>query len=767
MQIAIMSKQLEDSINREIMNASFLVEKGKNEMALEKLNKAEKLAEKAKSPNLLCRVLHHKGEVLDSMDKTHEALLLYEKALEKSLNFMLNEPQDSSPQSCLKKSIDLIGNIFQKTDNVLLAEESYERINKYFDEAVNTYEKLIYEQPEKLSFLSNYLSIIDNLRGYFLVVGKSEKQIQLINSAIDNLKKILKAQPDNLGILAKLDSFVKELGEEFLGNEFFEDAERIFKKLQEIYMSLLKTYPDNELVFHYLISSSEYLGNLYSRQGYLDKIEENYQPALSILEENLRKNPENTASLENMGKIYEKIGTNYSEAKELEKANLHYEKALVYYEKLIGKYLDDLDYQEELAEIFSDLGNLFETINHIENAEKCYLHKIEINEALFEEDPKDIDLKMDIVNTLLYIGNLYAKDRNNERAKNYYERAIQGYEMLLSENPEATEFEIYISDVFIALGDMYANVGNENKVFVNAELETAREYYEKALKLNENEFERNPDDVTCREELVRTLGKLGDLFVIQNRYEDAIPVYNRIIEIEEQSIEDDPFFWLDITPLTNLMYLLGSYYGKVGKTELEKEQYSRATKLYSRLLHDEEIYLPTRKSLALDVQTRGIEFLKSGKFYAADEAINLALEFFRGVFEEDPENRENYPYICEALYQRGKLQITLGNYEEAAKTFETLLPIMKKLIDSKLKNPNIRETAGVTYTNIGEMYSLIGEDEKSKQAFENGLAIIAALRKEDPDNSIYIKDQTEAFEHYSKLLDKLGRNEKSEDFISD
>ena len=104
------------------------------------------------------------------------------------------------------------------------------------------------------------------------------------------------------------------------------------------------------------------------------------------------------------------------------------------------------------------------------------------------------------------------------------------------------------------------------------------------------------------------------------------------------------------------------------------------------------------------------------------------------------------------------LQKTMGNFEEAAKTFDSLLPIMKKLIDSKLKNPNIRETAGVTYTDIGELYSLIGENEKSKQAFENALSIIASLRQEDPDNPLYKKDQSVAFEQYSKLLEKLGKN---------
>ena len=261
-----------------------------------------------------------------------------------------------------------------------------------------------------------------------------------------------------------------------------------------------------------------------------------------------------------MGKIYEDMGVNYSEAGDPEKANLYYEKALANFENMKGKFPDDLDYQNELAEIFTNLGKLFETINRIENAKKCYLQKIEIYESLFEEDPEDVDLKMDIINTLMHIGNLYAEAGDTESAKEYYERAIQGYEMMLSENPEETDTEIYISDVLTALGDMYAKVGHEDTKPEDAELETAREYYEKALKLNEKEFARCPDDATCREELVRTLSKLGDLFVTQDRYEDAIPFYRRIVEIEEQFIRNNPLIWMDINSTANLMYQLGSFY---------------------------------------------------------------------------------------------------------------------------------------------------------------------------------------------------------------
>ena len=180
----------------------------------------------------------------------------------------------------------------------------------------------------------------------------------------------------------------------------------------------------------------------------------------------------------------------------------------------------------------------------------------------------------------------------------------------------------------------------------------------------------------------------------------------------------------------------------------------------------ENFYLPLRIDLAVEVQSHGIDLLKSRKYAAAKEAVDLALEFFKNLYEENPEDPESYPYICEALYQKGMLQKAMGNFDEASKSFDSLLPIMEKLLDSELESPDVRETAGVTYTDAWEVYSLIGEDEKSNQIFEKALAIIAALRKEAPDNPIYKKDQAEAFEKYSKLLAKLGRNEEAEDHIA-
>ena len=53
---------------------------------------------------------------------------------------------------------------------------------------------------------------------------------------------------------------------------------------------------------------------------------------------------------------------------------------------------------------------------------------------------------------------------------------------------------------------------------------------------------------------------------------------------------------MDIRDLTNLMYKLGSFYGEIGETELEREQYSKVAELYSRLLHDEKFLSSHKKN---------------------------------------------------------------------------------------------------------------------------------------------------------------------------
>jgi len=463
---------------------------------------------------------------------------------------------------------------------------------------------------------------------------------------------------------------------------------------------------------------------------------------------------------------------------------------------MVGKHPDDLDYQSELSQAFGNLGELFGRIKRIESAKKCYMHKIEINESLLEKDleeeeEEEEDIKLTIIDTFMQTGYLYKGAEGVEPGKECFEKAIEGYEELLAEDPEEIDFVIGLADALNAIGDLYAKVGPEyaepedteledaepedaepedaepeDAELEDAELETAREYYEKALKLNEKALEVYPDDETFQEYLIQTLTNLGDSFAVQERYEDTIRFYRRIVEIREQVVRDNPESWLEIKVLTGSLYQIGPFYGEIGEAELEKEQYSRAAELFSRVLHNEKLSLPVRQIFVADVQFRGIDLLNSRKYDSAKEALDLALEFSESLYEKDTEDPDNYPYVCEALSQSGRLQMALKNFEEAAKTFDYLLPIVEKLLESDPERPEAREKAGTTYTDAGEVYYLTGNYEKSKQAFGRALTLNAALLDEEPDSPIYKINQAETFENYAKLLSKLGRNEEAEEFAA-
>lgn len=66
--------------------------------------------------------------------------------------------------------------------------------------------------------------------------------------------------------------------------------------------------------------------------------------------------------------------------------------------------------------------------------------------------------------------------------------------------------------------------------------------------------------------------------------------------------------------------------------------------------------------------------------------------------------------------------------------------------------------------NSNTLSYLIEEYETSKQSFERALGLNTVPIDEEPDNPIYKRNQAETFDKYVKLLSKLGRNEKAEDY---
>ncbi len=136
-----MSRQAEDLMVRTLSDASSLFGKERYKKALEKLDKAEKLAEKTKRTDILCRVLLQKGAVMNSMGKPDEGQDLYDKALDIYRTSNLNEQESSVLKHTLSNTFSELAKHFKMADSIENAEKCY--LNE-----IKVYEILLEKDPE-------------------------------------------------------------------------------------------------------------------------------------------------------------------------------------------------------------------------------------------------------------------------------------------------------------------------------------------------------------------------------------------------------------------------------------------------------------------------------------------------------------------------------------------------------------------------------------------------------------------------------------------
>lgn len=746
-----MSRQAIDSAMRILGSIPDLIEKGDYTQALEKAEKAEKLAEKEKVPDIIQWALMAKGEALDAACRLEEALETYERALDLSADLFLEVTEKIHHQEILYDTIGKLGKTLDELDSVTKAQQVCKKAEKRFEKILAVYEKLLSNNPENSEYLFNYLKTMGNIWACYMIAEDLEKQIPLVPDIVQTYRKIIESDPENPENYLRLDNIVKKFGDTCLEDGLFEEAKQVYEQLHAVYKNIHEKYPENKLALNFLLFSYDYVGKLYAESGELDKVEDYYSQALELAEEELRKDPEDLSLIMNRGKIYKDLGNISSRADELEKAKFYYEKSLHIFEVLVGKNPDDPEYQYNLASVFNGLAEAFEDISSVERAKECYLHEIEIYESLLESEIDDIDNEMSIAETFGQIANLYVEDENEESAKEYYEKEMEVYERLFSEFPEETDYEFYIAETFNDLGDLY----------FEKEETSARHYYEKALVISEKAAEQAPSDFLSLSTLIQTLKNLAELNKIHQHYETAIPFQQRVLELQLKIQEKFPRNWNQTRNLGNAFSELGLLFEKVGDLKQAEQLHSKAVETFSELIFGKE-EAATKKRLATEIKLRGYVYLRSKRYLSAKPYLELARKYYESACEQEPDNFRSHDSLFSVLYETGLLNYGMENFEEAIENYKAAFLVLDRLIELSPEKFKPQDKDVKLYIGLGMSYSVLNELEKSKEAFEKALTSNAEFLEKKPENVFHLEDKAITLEEYANLLLKMGRNAEAE-----
>jgi tetratricopeptide (TPR) repeat protein len=383
---------------------------------------------------------------------------------------------------------DLGGAYYQSEDN---------------DKALEHYQKAVDLDPENGIYqrsLADY---------FYTVAGRVEDALGLY-------KKILGKQPGNLEAALMA-------GHISVALKNFDDAEQFYKQALEI-------EPWNQ-------DAGQLLEKLQNRQKEIDRplsVEEQYADIMSMINDGrtedavgeieilLESNPDFALAHNDLGVLYyqqgasEKALTCYEAAARLEPANLTYQKNLADYyyaeqgrvEEAMQIYVKILETEPEDAETIMILGHICVALHRFDDAEAFYnrLLAIEPWNAEARENLQKLSRRPEPPLSNASPEEQYAEIQ--KQIENGGSDAINLLENFLVSQPQ---FALAHND----LGVFYYNQGNKEK---------ALSHYEKAVQFD-------PQNLNFKKNLA------DYYFVVSGRIEDALAIYQKVLEVEPCDVE--------------------------------------------------------------------------------------------------------------------------------------------------------------------------------------------------------------------------------------
>ncbi|HYI93397.1 MAG TPA: tetratricopeptide repeat protein [Bryobacteraceae bacterium] len=169
--------------------------------------------------------------------------------------------------------------------------------------------------------------------------------------------------------------------------------------------------------------------------------------------------------------------------------------------------------------------------------------------------------------------------------------------------------------------DMYASTGQDTAIIANkmgiayhqmTELDTARKYYQRAIKLDPKYSE--------------AINNLGTIFYAKKNYRKAVSQYNKALKIKPSS---------------------ASIYSNLGTAQFARKKYKQALEAYDIALSIDPEVFEHRGSHGVLLQERSVEERAKFHFYLAKTyakagAVERALTYIRKALEEGFKERDKF-----------------------------------------------------------------------------------------------------------------------------
>ena len=402
--------------------------------------------------------------------------------------------------------------------------------------------------------------------------------------------------------------------------------------------------------------------------------------------------------------------------------------ALHYYQEFIKFQNDDPSTQVELMGAYTRLGNITEEIGSIEEAKDYFLKGLESTRALAGSRTRDVALMSGRAEALL--GASRAQNSNGQvaEAMQRSREAETIYRDLLRANPDDVSIRIGLARTLTSIGEKEVHAGK---------LVESEPTFREVTRILEGLGDPKPRRVLAM--ALRTLGT--NLARIPGRTEDAIATFRTSIEIRKELVRDLPGDIWARDDLGSSYLHLGDFLIFLNQPREGFELIRLAGDLYDPLVRENPRASLFRYNRGLVNYTGGSCLLGLGRQDEALASYQRALEDIGQVARENPTTeRYQSPGLAGIHLSMGEAYRSIGDSASALRSMEASRVIQEV---ATRKNPESfvnKVNLAMVYRTIGSVQAESGQAPAAIASTELALAILLQLAKDGPKNIMFLSE---------------------------
>ena len=274
----------------------------------------------------------------------------------------------------------------------------------------------------------------------------------------------------------------------------------------------------------------------------------------------------------------------------------------------------------------------------------------------------------------------------------------------------------------IGLGDIHQDRGD---------LTSALGEYRTAGKMAEGPAETDAD---WQRSLAIAYGAIGDIFMRERQFADALKYYRDKIEIFYRLAKAYPESVLVQSDLAVAALQFGKALELQDKREEALKAYEVSVALFQRLVTADPDNVHWQQSLSAASSTVGDMMATLGKFDDAMTAYRLDLVISERLAEADPDNAKLRHGLYTSRQKIGELRLRQGDLAGALESFQKDLAVAEKLAEADPHNADWQRSLSDSFNYVGEVLVAQGKLGEALQYFQEGLAVSDRLAEAHPNH---------------------------------